>query len=472
MARSIVIIGAGPAGLAAALEAERQGARVTLVDEGQRPGGQIYRQGSPALGGKDVAEAAEIRRKHDLLDAFCRVRARLDYRPNTSAFALFGPREVHVATDERTQVLGADAVILANGVREVAMPFPGWTTPGVMYAGGAQSLIKGQRTLPGRNVVVAGSGPLPIVVAAQILRAGGKVAAFAPLHPVTAGARNLAGLWHGRGIVLEGLRYLTTVMKARVEQLTGFVPIRARGTERLESVVLARLDAAGRVVKGSEREIACDALAINYGFAANSELAAMAGARMRYQQLTGGWLPEVDSFGRSSVEGIFVAGDMAGLRGALVAETEGRLVGAAAATAPEAFVKQSFEQSWRKELTRRRRLCEFQEVVRAMLAQPRALFAVADDDTIICRCENVTVRNLRFAFSAGHLAPNTIKRSTRAAMGWCGGRTCLPMIMALAEIHAKAAPSAMMTPRPLARPVPLSALANPTKGQSDAEQDR
>ncbi|MGC1577086.1 MAG: (2Fe-2S)-binding protein, partial [Beijerinckiaceae bacterium] len=293
-----------------------------------------------------------------------------------------------------------------------------------------------------------------------------------PLHPVTAGARHLAGLWHGRGIVLEGLRYLTTVMKAAVEQLTGFVPIRARGTERLESVVLARLDAAGRVVKGSEREIACDALAINYGFAANSELAAMAGARMRYQQLTGGWLPEVDSFGRSSVEGIFIAGDMAGLRGALVAETEGRLVGAAAATAPETFVKQSFERSWHKELTRRRRLCEFQEVVRAMLARPRALFAVADDDTIICRCENVTVGNLRFAFSAGHLAPNTIKRSTRAAMGWCGGRTCLPMIMALAEIYAKAAPSAMMTPRPLARPVPLSALANQTKGQSDAEQDR
>jgi NADPH-dependent 2,4-dienoyl-CoA reductase/sulfur reductase-like enzyme len=464
MARSIIVIGAGPAGLAASIEAARQGARVTLVDEAETPGGQIYRQRSPLLPGRDVSEPSELRRKHSLLEAFERARARIEYRPGTAAFAVFGPREVHIASGDRTEILSADALILANGVREVAIPFPGWTTPGVMYAGGAQSLIKAHLTLPGRNVVVAGSGPLPIVVAAQILRAGGKIAAFAPLHAVTAGAGKLTGLWHGRRIVLEGLRYLTTVLKARVERLTGFVPIRARGAERLESVVLARLDSAGSVVAGSEREVACDALVINYGFAANSELAAMAGARMHYQELIGGWLPERDSFGRVSVDGMFVAGDMAGLRGALVAETEGRLVGAAAASTPENFVERSFEQSWRKELTRRRRLCEFQEIVRAMLDRPRALWAVANDDTIICRCENVTLGHLRFAFSAGHLAPNTIKRSTRAAMGWCGGRTCLPMIAALTELHAKAAPSAMITPRPLARPIPLSALANQTEG--------
>ena len=464
MARSIIIVGAGPAGLAAAIEATDQGAQVTLIDEAQRPGGQIYRQGSPLLAGSDVAEAAETRRKKNLLDAFDRTLGRIDYRPNTTAYAMFGPGEVHLASGDRTAILAADAVVLANGVREVAMPFPGWTTPGVMYAGGAQSLIKAQRTLPGRNVVVAGSGPLPIVVAAQILRAGGKVAGLAPLHKVTAGAGNLAGLWHGRSIVVEGLRYLATVVRARVPRHTGYVPIRALGTERLEGVVLARLDAAGAVVRGSEREIACDALVVNYGFAANSELAAMAGAKMRYEELIGGWLPEVDAFGHSSVPGVFVAGDVAGLRGALVAETEGRLVGAAAASPPTSLAEPGFGHDWREALARRRRLCEFQKVVRRMLKPRRALWAVADDETIICRCENVTLGDLRFAFSAGHLAPNAVKRSTRAAMGWCGGRTCLPMIAALAHLHAGAAPSAMMTARPLARPVALAALAKQTKG--------
>jgi len=463
MAPSIIIVGAGPAGLAASIEAVRQGAKVTLVDEAQRPGGQIYRQGSPKLAECGVAEAGELRRKKRLLEAFDRVRERIDYRPGTSVYALFGPRELHIAAGDRTEVLGADAVVLANGVREVALPFPGWTTPGVMYAGGAQSLIKAQRTLPGRNVVVAGSGPLPIVVAAQILRAGGKVAAFAPLNKLSEGARHLAGLWHGRGIVLEGLRYLATVMKARVPRLTGHVPIRALGTERLEGVVLAKLDAAGSVVKGSEREIVCDALAVNYGFAANSELAAMAGASMRCEELIGGWLPEVDAFGRSSLPGIFVAGDVAGLRGALVAEAEGRIVGAAAASTPSFLTASGLGRSFRETIEERRRLGEFQNVVRAMLRPPRTLWSVADDGTTICRCENVTLADLRFAFSAGHLAANTIKRATRAGMGWCGGRTCLPMISALAELHAGATPTAMMTPRPLARPVALSALAGQTR---------
>jgi thioredoxin reductase len=464
MARSIVIVGAGPAGLSAAVEAANRGAHVTLVDEAQRPGGQIYRQGSPALAGRDVAEAAETRRKKRLLDAFDRVLDRIDYRPNTTAYAMFGSGGVHLASGDRTEVVSADAIVLANGMREVAMPFPGWTTPGVMYAGGAQSLIKAQRTLPGRSVVVAGSGPLPIVVAAQILRAGGKVEALATLHPVTAGRRHLAGLWHGREIVLEGLRYLASVVRAGVPRLTGFVPIRALGTDRVESVVLARLDAAGAVVPGSERQVACDAVVVNYGFAANSELAAMAGATMRYEALTGGWLPEVDAFGRSSVPGVFVAGDMAGLRGALVAEIEGRIVGAAAASVPEALTEPGFGQDWREALARRRRLCEFQKVVRQMLKPLPGLWAIADAETIVCRCENVTLGDLRFAFSAGHLAPNTIKRSTRAAMGWCGGRTCLPMIAALADLHAGATPAEMMTARPLARPVALSALANQSKG--------
>jgi D-hydroxyproline dehydrogenase subunit alpha len=464
MARSLVIVGAGPAGLAAAVEAAHQGAFVTLIDEASRPGGQIYRQGPPELTRIDIVDPGETKRKKRLFDAFDRMQIRIDYRPNTSAYALFGPGELHVASGDRTEVLPADAIVLANGVREVAMPFPGWTTPGVMYAGGAQSLIKSQRTLPGRSVVVAGSGPLPIIVAAQILRAGGNIAGFAPLHPVTAGAGNLTGLWCGREIVLEGLRYLATVMRARLPRFTGFVPIRALGTESLEGVVLARHDAEGRVKRGSEREVPCDALVINYGFAANSELAAMAGVRMRHEEAIGGWLPQADTYGQTSVPGIFVAGDVAGLRGALVAETEGRLIGAAAASAPASLIDPGFRRHWRKALARRRKLCEFQKVVRAMLRLPRPLWAIADDETIVCRCESVTLGDLRFAFAAGHLAPNTIKRSTRAAMGWCGGRTCLPMIAALAELHAGAAPSQMMTARPLARPVALAALANRTQG--------
>ena len=317
---------------------------------------------------------------------------------------------------------------------------------------------KPQSVLAGRRIVVAGAGPLPIVVAAQLLRAGGEVASLATLNSLAATARELHALWKGRDIVLEGLRYLATVIRAGVPRLSGFVPVRVHGREQVESVLLARVDRDGSIIPNTEREIACDVVAVNYGFASNSELALMAGVAMRYDRPGGGWVPVVDEFGRTSVPGIFVAGDAAGLRGALVAEAEGRIAGAAAAQC-EKIKSAQFRVGLSQDLAQRERLVAFQSAVQSMLRVPTGLWRLATDDTVVCRCENVTASALRDAFAAGHLTPNTIKRVTRAGMGWCGGRTCLHAVAALAELHG--APDAgLMTPRPLARPVTLAALAS------------
>ena len=170
--------------------------------------------------------------------------------------------------------------------------------------------------LAGRRIVVAGVGPLPIVVAAQILRAGGSVAALATLNSLSVAGCQLPALWSGRELVREGLRYLATVIRARVPRLTNHVPVRVNGGEQVESVVLARIDRGGAVMPRSEREIACDVVAVNYGFAANTELAAMAGIAMRHDPPRGGWLPVVDEFGRTSSRESFAAGDAAGCAGA------------------------------------------------------------------------------------------------------------------------------------------------------------
>jgi len=459
MARSLVIVGAGPAGLSAAIAAQARGARVTVVDEAARPGGQIYRQAHPALKGGDFAEASERARKERLIGAFERVLDRIEYRTETSAFALFKTGELHIASGSRTEALRADAIILTTGVREIAVPFPGWTTPGVMYVGAAQALLKSQSVLAGRRIVVCGTGPLPIVVAAQILRAGGSVAALASLNSLKVAGWQLPALWSGRELVREGLRYLATVIRARVPRLTSYVPVRVNGREQVESVVLARVDRRGVVIPRTEREVACDVVAVNYGFTANNELAAMAGIAMRHDPPRGGWLPVVDEFGRTSVAGIFAAGDAAGLRGALVAEAEGQAVGAAAAADPEEITRPDFRAGLAVALAARERLSAFQDAMQQLLLVPSGLWRLPTDETIICRCENVTLAALRDALTAGYLAPNTIKRVTRAGMGWCGGRICLQAVSALAELHG--APSAaMMTPRPLARPIPLASLAN------------
>jgi NAD(P)H-nitrite reductase large subunit len=147
------------------------------------------------------------------------------------------------------------------------------------------------------------------------------------------------------------------------------------------------------------------------------------------------------------------------LRGALVAETEGRIVGAAAAEQRDEVDGPEFRVDLSQDLAAREKLVAFQRAVQCMLRVPPGLWRLAADDTVVCRCENVAVSALRDAFAAGHLTPNTIKRVTRAGMGWCGGRTCLHAVAALADLHG-APGAALMTPRPLARPVTLAALAN------------
>jgi NADPH-dependent 2,4-dienoyl-CoA reductase/sulfur reductase-like enzyme len=445
--------------MAAAIEAHKRGCRVTVLDEAPLPGGQIYRQSAAAAKPREFAEPGEIARKKRLLEEFAQARP-IDYRAGVAVYAVFGNREVHVAQGERTEVLCPDAVVLATGVRENAIPFPGWTTPGVMYAGGAQAILKSQGVLPGRRIVVAGCGPLPMVVAAQMLRAGGTVEALAILSPMSRMLRRLTGLWRGREILLEGLRYLQTIRGAGVTRLPRHVVTHAIGGRRLEAVVLSRIGRDGKPVRGTERELACDLLALNYGFTANSELAAMAGAQLKFERTGGGWVPAADRFGRTSAEGIFVAGDCAGLRGALVAEAEGRIVGAAAAGAAD------LEHELREALWRRSNHQAFQAAVRATFDLPPALWSIVTDDTIVCRCENVKFAEIRQAFQSGHVTPNAVKRNARPGMGWCAGRTCLRAIGELSEFCTGAAQAETMTARPMARPVSFAALSNQTRAAS------
>jgi D-hydroxyproline dehydrogenase subunit alpha len=461
MPRTVVVIGAGPAGMAAAIEAAARNCEVTVLDESARPGGQIYRQADPRLPGSEFAEPNELARKKRLLGSFDDAIRVINYRAGVAVYGAFGNGEIHLGDGDGTEVLKPDAVVLATGVRERAIPFPGWTLPGVMFAGGAQAILKAQRTSPGRVAVVAGCGPLPIVVASQLTRAGTRVAALASLRSPLAILRDPSGAWHGRDVVREGVRYARSLLRAGVARLTGYVPVRALGSQRLEAVQLARVDEHGHEVPGTRREIACDLLAVNYGFIANSELAAMAGARMHHDRDGGFWLPETDGDGRTSLPWLMVAGDAAGVRGALVAESEGTIVGAAAAGAAPAAAP---SEALREAIAVRQRYAAFARAVRKTLMVPTSLWSTTTDDTIVCRCENVQLADVRAALEDGHHSLNAIKRNARPGMGWCGGRMCLHSVAVLAELHAGVTPGEMMTPRPMARPVPFAALAHQKQG--------
>lgn len=457
MMPTIAIVGAGPAGLAASIAAIDSGCSVILIDEAQMPGGQIYRQAQPPLAVKPIGTPQELARKNALLADFERVRPRVDYRPLTTAHSLYPGPELQIAVETQSEGLKPDAVIIATGVSERAIPLPGWTLPGVFYAGGAQALLKSNGVLPEQKVVVAGAGALPLAVGAQLSKAGAQVVAVALLHPLSAMAWDPVGLWAGRSIVREGLQYKRTLREAGVPVLEGWAPVRTEGHDRVEAVVLAPVDGEGRHQESRSRRYEVDAVAVNFGFTANSELARMAGVQSTYDPVIGGWIPTRDEYGRTSVPNIHVAGDGAGLRGALVAAAEGKIVGSTVASALTGKPLPDLKAAQRTRSQNER----FQQSLRRTLVLPKGVWGWSKPDTVVCRCECVTRGQIETAVAEGHSSLDGLKRNTRVGMGWCGGRTCLQAAAAIIHGGELAPGLEPMRARPVARPVKMGALANP-----------
>ena len=457
----VAIVGAGPAGMAAAIEARRRGSTVTLLDEMARPGGQIFRQ-SAIDSELRVGLPGELKRKTELLSRFSAIVDQIDYRKNHTAYALFEGPELHISDDNSSEVLKPDVVVLTTGVCERGVPFPGWTLPGVVFAGGAQTLLKSQGVKIGERVVIAGSGPLPIAVAAQLTKAGVHVVAVAMLHPMRNLLIHVYALWRGRRVVAEGLSYLNILRQHDVLTLSRCVPLRADGGDHIDSVQIAQHDGTGRPVPGTERRIGCDVLALNYGFTVNSELAAMAGAELTYRAEQGGWIPTTDRFCRTSCPGVMVAGDAGGLRGAWVAQIEGRIAGAVASRYYDDKAVSNLDRELQQSFKERSRHESFQRAVQQFLRLPPGVWSWADEKTIVCRCECVTQNQIQKAIDDGHTSLNAIKRNTRAGMGWCGGRMCMQNVAAQAHGGKLPADLQPMTPRPVARPISMQALSSQT----------
>lgn len=458
---TIAVVGAGPAGLAASIAAVDAGCAVVLVDECSLPGGQIYRQADPELNVPAVGTAQETERKHALLRRFAAVRDRIDYRPNTTAHSLFAGPELQIADEQDSERLNPDAVIVATGVSERCVPFPGWTLPGVLYAGGAQALLKAHGVTPGKRVAIAGVGVLPLAVGAQLSRAGAHVVVVALFHPLRRMVKDPMGLWAGRRVVLEGLQYTRWLRSAGVPILEGWAPVRVEGASTAKAIVLAPVDRDGHHLVERSRRFEVDAIGLNFGFTANSELVRMAGGKVFYDSTIGGWLPCRDRLGKTSLDRIYVAGDGAGLRGAFVAEAEGYMVGTAVAGELTGRSPTAMHRLEKVRSTNER----FQKALRKTLELPPGVWDWANSDTTVCRCECVTRGRIDEAKSEGHCSLDALKRNTRVGMGWCGGRTCLQA--AAAYIHGGGSASTLqpMRARPVARPVKLGALANPRRDQ-------
>ncbi|MDE3202524.1 MAG: NAD(P)/FAD-dependent oxidoreductase [Acidobacteriota bacterium] len=385
----VIVVGAGPGGMAAAVLAAEAGKNVCLLDENPAPGGQIWR------GYERESEALSPHRME-----FLRWRRRLSATGCAvwnEARVLAAPQRNMLRVERQSQCidLSYGKLILATGARERFLPFPGWTLPGVVGAGGLQSFLKSGLDVRGQRVVLAGSGPLLLAVAASLTRAGAHVlliAEQASRHTLVHLGLHLAKLLPGK--LMEGATCRWQTRKTPYRQDAWVV--RAEGRERLERVTVR--------VSGKEEQMECDWLACAYHLVPNLELPLLLGCAVENGAVV------VDEQQRSSVEDVLCIGELTGVGGLDKALVEGQIAGNHAA----GRTTQAYELV--PELRKHRQFVHLLEEAFALRAELRSL---AMPETIVCRCEDVTREKLEACDSW-----RAAKLHTRCGMGSCQGRIC------------------------------------------------
>lgn len=459
-APQILVIGGGAAGLSSALAARRAGASVVLLDERGTAGGQYYKQ--PASEDTPLLDAQQGEGRA-LVEAV--IRAGVDVVPQCEVWAAFpteGAAAEIVALEPRgTRRFRPSRLIVATGAYEPGLMVRGWTLPGVMTTGAAQTLWRSYRTLPGRRVLIAGNGPLNMQVAYEFAKAGATVVAVAETAcaPNVGSLRALATMAMTEWDLMQaGVRYRMGLARQRVPLLYRHVVTRIERASDGLVATLARLK--GREAGGHTRQFHADIVCLGYGFQPSNEILRSLGARHDYDAARGQLVTRRSGDGATTVAGVYGVGDCCGVGGARAAVEEGTLAGVAAArsvglTAPAASLGEAQAQ---RRLVRARR---FEDALWSLFDAPRFTYELADRETIVCRCEEVSLGQLEAALADGRPSIGEVKQRTRAGMGRCQGRFCAPAVGALLAARRGRGLDefSFFAPRAPVKPVALADLA-------------
>lgn len=435
----VLVVGGGPAGLSAAIAAAEAGASVVVLDERSATGGQYAKPLADSHG--DTAPDAQFRLGRELRDRAIRAGATL--LSDAIVWGGFARDEIAALVSGRAVVFRARRLVLAPGAHERPVPLPGWTLPGVMTTGALQTLVRAQRVCPGERVLIAGSGPLNMQLACELLAGGVK-----PLAVVESAPRPSAAAWreawtmarNAPDLVREGIGMLLRLKRAGVPVLWGSRVQALHGDDRVRS---AQVTGGGNFL--------VDVVALNLGFQPEVGLARALGVPQRFVDVGLGHLASVaDEDGRTAVEGVFAVGDGAAIGGSRVAMARGRLAGLAAAR--ELGLSAPDDVATRGALARAEK---FQQALWSLF-RPSPAEAVADE-TIVCRCEEVTAGRLRQELASGLTSLPALKKATRAGMGRCQGRFCAATVARLCP-DAPGDDFAFAAPRAPLRPVPATPL--------------
>ncbi len=424
----VLVIGAGPAGLAAAATAAECELSVLLIDEQTHPGGQIYRRISPALqgvppdgkvGGADRIPGLHRKRGDALIRRFRTSTAA--YAPGTAVWRIDDDGTVACRDDRGAWTATARRIIIATGAMERPTPLPGWTLPGVMGTGAAQIMLKSTGAVPAGRTVLAGSGPLLLLAALQLRAAGTDIAGVLQTtrrRDFAAAAPLLPRALQAYPMLAEGAAMMRTLRRSRLPVWRGCQSIEALGEEHVEAV---RFQAGG---SGEAVVIETETLLVHEGVIPATHLSRQAGCRHLWREAPRHWEPETDAWGATDRPRIAVAGDTAGILGAEAAALSGEITALDAA-----FHLGCIDMTLRDRLARplhrrRQKLAAIRPLLDRLYRPPPEMLAPAEDRVMVCRCEEVRVGEIRGALRLGATGPNQLKAFTRCGMGPCQGRMC------------------------------------------------
>ncbi|RBP53576.1 NAD(P)/FAD-dependent oxidoreductase [Arenicella xantha] len=473
----LAIVGAGPAGMAAAEVACEHGMRVVIIDEQDRAGGQILRRPPSQFTVRNWLPQRVYRHLHALYARFTDSPS-LTHLNNTSVLGISQAEhgftlQILSSTQSKQglQPLDAKRILIATGCFDMPLAFKGAQLPGVMATGGLQAFLKSQQIIPGDKFLFVGSHPLQLIVANQVLAAGGDVAGIMFTQPLSAMLR----VARSPLVLLRQLPNILFIMGVVIQLLAKRVPIKfgtqlisAEGEHALERVKVKSAKSSGEL-----QNIDCDRLGICFGFLTNNDLLRQAGGHCEWSQSAGGWIATHDDGMRSSVPGIYVAGETTGVAGANVAYFEGRLAALSANLDAEKISTAAYAKAcntFRGSLTATRDFA----VLLAQLSYPGdALIAgTMDNDAYLCKCEEVTVGSVvnTLADNPDVTDLNALKLLTRCGMGHCQGRYCHYQSRFLLARERKLAPEILggFTARFPARPTSIKDLLG-TQSTDDLE---
>ncbi|MCK4765001.1 MAG: FAD-dependent oxidoreductase [Candidatus Aminicenantes bacterium] len=425
---NVVIVGSGFSGIVAANILLDAGLDVLLIDENMHTGGQLLRKIPEKLGEYPGYRPDPVKKTgFGFVDSLR--KKKIEILNRAIVIGIYPDNKILVEVDEKEVISVAyDVILFATGAREKFIPFKGWTLPGVYSTGLVQVLMKSSGVLPAERMVIGGSGLFLFAAAYEFLKNGGKVDAVLEQTPMFEKMKLLSQFFHQFSKFTEGAKYLLRIVLSGTAVRHRRKIVEARGEKALEEVVTARVNRAGRVIPGSEKIYKTGALAVGYGFTPNVELPQLAGCELEYAPGKGGWVVEVNRELETGIENIFAAGEITGVGGALKSITEGRMAAFAILKRLGKISGEEYSAKSKSLLRQRRRHLKFGEYFNLLYSIPGEMFLDIPGETVVCRCEDVTMDDIRKAVKHGYASPGSLKVAVRTGMGNCQGRICGPNV--------------------------------------------